>query len=94
MKRTDEQILAGYLDGERLKTIPSKLSKKLVVLRWLSERFEPGVIYDEPQVNAIIREVHEDFATLRRDLYDYYLLDRKDGRYWRRESADDPQGKA
>lgn len=83
VKRTDEQILAAYLDGERLKVIPAKRSKKLIVLRWLAERFEVGVDYPESQVNAMIKIAHEDFATLRRELYDNYLLDRADGIYRR-----------
>jgi hypothetical protein len=69
VKRTDGQILAAYLDGDRLKVIPAKRNKKMVVLPWLVERFEPGVDYH--------------FATLRRELYDSYLLDRADGVYRR-----------
>jgi hypothetical protein len=84
VKRTDDQILAAYLDGERLKVIPAKRSKKLIVLRWLVERFKPGVDYPESAVNAMIKVAHEDFATLRRELYDNYMLDRKDGIYHRR----------
>jgi hypothetical protein len=83
MKRTDAQILAAYLEGERLKVIPAKRSKKLVVLRWLVERFEPGVDYPESEVNAMIEIAHEDFATLRRELYDSYLMDRANGIYRR-----------
>ena len=87
MKRTDDQILAAYLDGEQLKVIPSKRSKKLVVLRWLAQRFEPGVDYPEAQVNAMIKTAHDDFATLRRELYDNYLLNRADGIYRRTDPA-------
>jgi hypothetical protein len=88
VKRTDEQILAAYLDGEHLKVIPAKRSKKIIVLRWLVERFEPGVDYPESEVNAMIKTAHEDFATLRRELYDNYLLDRADGIYRRTVSTD------
>jgi hypothetical protein len=87
VKRTDDQILAAYLDGERLKIIPAKRSKKLIVLRWLVERFEPGVDYPESEVNALIKRSHEDFATLRRELYDNYLLDRSGGIYRRHVSS-------
>ena len=83
-KRSDEEVLAAYLDGERLKTIPAKQSKKLIVLRWLAQRFDPGRAYSEREVNDLIATSHPDFATLRRELYDNYLLDRADGVYRRR----------
>jgi len=85
LKRTDEQILAAYLDGEKLKVIPTKRSKKLIVLRWLVERFERGRRYAEADVNRLIAQSHPDFATLRRELYDNYLLERANGEYWRSE---------
>ncbi|HET6893887.1 MAG TPA: DUF2087 domain-containing protein [Candidatus Baltobacteraceae bacterium] len=83
MKRTDEQILSGYVDGQRLKCVPAKRSKKLIVLRWLVQRFEPGVRYTEREVNDLIAQSHPDFATLRRELFDAYLIERADGVYWR-----------
>lgn len=89
MRRTEEQVLAAYLDGSRLKCIPSKRSKKLIVLRWLAERFEPGVRYSEREVNDLIGQSHPDFATLRRELYDNYFLNREDGVYWRQEGERD-----
>ena len=83
MKRTDEQILSGYVDGQRLTCVPAKRSKKLIVLRWLVQRFEPGVRYTEREVNDLIAQSHPDFATLRRELFDAYLIERADGVYWR-----------
>ena len=83
MKRTEEQILNAYLDNQRLKVIPAKRSKKLIVLRWLVQRFEPGLRYSEAQVNELIAQAHPDFCTLRRELYDAYLINRADGHYWR-----------
>lgn len=83
MKRTDEQILQAYLANGQLKTIPAKRSKKLIVLRWLAERFETGREYAEREVNDIIARVHPDFATLRRELYDNRFFDRHDSVYRR-----------
>ncbi len=83
-KRTDEEVLAAYLAGNRLKTIPAKRSKKIIVLRWLAERFEYGRAYSEREVNDLLAASHPDYATLRRELYDNYLLDRTDGVYRRR----------
>ncbi|MBV9271932.1 MAG: DUF2087 domain-containing protein, partial [Candidatus Eremiobacteraeota bacterium] len=33
----------------------------------------------------LIAQSHADFATLRRELYDNYLLERANGEYWRSE---------
>ena len=47
----------------------------------LLRRFEAGRDYSEPEVNAILREAHDDVATLRRELVDYRYLVRADGVY-------------
>lgn len=91
MKRTDDQILQSYFKNGRLTVIPAKRNKKLIVLRWLSERFEIGRTYTEAEVNAIIKAFHPDFATLRRELYDNFLLERSNSQYWR-STADETPG--
>ena len=79
----EAKVLADFLDGERLKEIPARLKKRQVILRWLVERFEPGVDYTEKQVNEIIGKHHPDFATLRRELIASGLLTRPKGIYRR-----------
>jgi hypothetical protein len=79
-----EQVLKNFLDADgRLHTIPSKHAKLLVVLDHLSQRFEPGTVYPEKEVNAILGEVHPDYAALRRYLVENQFLTREDGFYWR-----------
>ncbi len=63
--------------------MPSKRSRRLVLLEELVQRFEPGEHYTERQVNASLSEVDTDTATLRRYLVDNGFLDRGDGEYWR-----------
>jgi hypothetical protein len=48
------------------------------LLRFVAERFEPGRAYGEPEINALLREVHDDHAALRRYLVDAGLLVRDD----------------
>jgi hypothetical protein len=81
--RSDEEILRGYLLEGRLRTIPSKVKRKLVVFNWIAQMFAPETLYDESEVNRVLLLVHEDFATLRRDLCDYGFMGRGDGKYWR-----------
>lgn len=85
----DRKVFKDYFYGTRLKQIPTKLRKLRVILDWLVTKFEPGATYTEAQINAIIAEVHPDFASLRRALIEAHLLEREPGGkvYWRAEHS-------
>lgn len=74
------------LDPPRLKVFSSKEKKKIVTLRFLAELFERGRNYAEKEVNAILKNVFEDFATLRRYLIEYGYMERTSDckSYWRK----------
>ena len=76
-------MLDAFVVDGRITSIPAAHGKRLVVLDWLAQDFEPGVRYSERQVNAILERRHPDTATLRRYLVDERLLDRAGGEYWR-----------
>lgn len=82
--RDRDSVLRAFLgtDGT-LKEIPTRIRKRLVVLDLLAQQFEPGLKYDESQVNNALRAFHPDVAALRRYLVEEGFLDRADGRYWR-----------
>ena len=69
----------------RLVEIPRAPELRLELLRHVAERFEPGRTYREPEVNALLRGVHDDHAAMRRHLVDAGLLGRDDdgATYWR-----------
>lgn len=73
---------AFVLDG-RLISIPTSSSKRLVILDWLAQLFEPGRHYSEQMVNLILGQQHPDTAALRRYMVDAGYLDREAGQYWR-----------
>jgi predicted transcriptional regulator len=79
----DKKIIRDYLleDG-RLKEIPAQRKKLEVILHFVSQQFKPGERYSEKRVNELLSRYHEDFATLRRELIGYKILDRKNGEYW------------
>jgi hypothetical protein len=77
------RVLRAFVRDGRLVSIPTVHSKRLVVLDWLSQRFEPGRRYSEQMVNLILGQVHADTAALRRYLVDDDYLARADGMYWR-----------
>ena len=77
-----------FLDEDKkIKLWPAKRELKAEVLKYLSEKFETGVIYTEKEVNEIIKSWHTfgDFFLLRRELIDMkYLLRTRDGlQYWK-----------
>jgi ArsR family transcriptional regulator len=85
LDRYDQQVLSNYLANGKLTTIPAQRKKREVILRFLAQLFEPGRKYSEKEVNLLIADYHDDFATLRRELIMARLLTRSDGIYWRSE---------
>jgi hypothetical protein len=77
------RVLRAFVKEGRLTSVPAVRSKRLVVLDWLAQEFEPGRRYLEREVNVILRRRHDDTAYLRRALVDEGFLDRSGGRYWR-----------
>jgi len=79
----EEAVLRHYFAGGRLREIPAKHSKRLIVLTRLALEFDAGVRYSEAQVNDTLKRFHSDHAALRRYLVDEGLLSRERGEYWR-----------
>ena len=80
--RAEQERLVGRLftDG-RIERVPAKRKVRAAVLLEVLTRFEPGRDYSEPEVNEVLRAVHDDVAYLRRELVNYHYLERADGRY-------------
>jgi hypothetical protein len=79
----ERKVVRDFFEGERLKQIPASRKKRDVVLRHLVRRFTTGVQYREVEVNDLLKLSHADTATLRRELVDARLLERKQSVYWR-----------
>ncbi len=80
----DRKVLRNFTSNGRIKQIPAKEKKLLVILRWLVDKFEPDVMYSEREVNEILVQYNPDYAQLRRDLVDFGFLrrERGGGKYW------------
>ena len=83
-----KKIITAFFEGSRLKRLPAQYKKRLVVLEELAKRFEPGVKYNEPEIDALIQNAYEDHCTVRREMADNGILKRKDGVYWLPDSRD------
>ena len=84
----ERKVLADFTSDGRLRALPAGESKRLVVLRWFARKFEPGRRYPELEVNAVIAEWINDFASVRRYLVDHGFLARERSVYWRVETAE------
>lgn len=88
-QEASDKVLRTFVKDGRLVSIPAAHGKRLVILEWLAQRFEPGVRYRETMVNLLLGTAHADVAALRRYLVDEGYLDRADGEYWRSGGAVD-----
>ena len=82
--RHRDAVLRAFMDSSgRLRQIPSRHSRRIVILDLLAQEFEPGERYCEDEVNRRLRAFHDDVAALRRYLVEDGFLDRAAGLYWR-----------
>lgn len=83
----DRILKNAFLSMEPLKLLhfPVKEKKKLVILKRIIDEFEPERKYTEKEVNAILRNIFEDYVTIRRYLIEYGFMDRTNdcAEYWR-----------
>jgi hypothetical protein len=79
-----DPALRAFVDGDgRLTQMPAKRARRLLLLDWIAQRFEPGHRYPESEVNRELRQVDGDYAALRRYLVEEGFLTREDNIYWR-----------
>lgn len=86
-KTEEEKILEAMfssLSPLKLKVFSSKEKKKIVILKKISEQFEKNKKYSEKEVNAILEQIYEDYATIRRYLIEYGFMNRTNDckEYW------------
>jgi ArsR family transcriptional regulator, arsenate/arsenite/antimonite-responsive transcriptional repressor len=82
--KSDERarVVATFIKDGRLVSIPAQYKKRRYVMEELARSFEWGRLYEEKEVNAILKRFHDDYASLRRELIDEQIMMRERGRYW------------
>jgi DNA-binding transcriptional ArsR family regulator len=78
-----KRILKSFVVGGRLVKIPEMRKKRRVILHWLVDQLDPAREYTEKEINAFLKQFHEDFATLRRELIINRLMTREESIYRR-----------
>lgn len=80
-----KKVLNAFFENNgRLKELPSKQKRKYIILNELIEKFIIGKIYTEREVNEVLKQVFNDFVTLRRYLIEFKFLARNKecSKYW------------
>ena len=83
-ERYTQKVLSAFFAGGRLKQIPVQQKKKQIVLGSIASRFEEGRVYDEKEVDRVLRELFDDHCTLRRELISAGLMERDHEKYRRK----------
>ena len=83
-----DKIIEKYFDNKKpemiLKRIPKKQKEKLVILKQIITVFDKNKRYSEKEINQILKNIADDFASIRRYLVDFNFMNRtKSGsEYW------------
>ena len=91
VESSSDKVMRAFVVDGRLTSIPTSHSKRLVILDWLAQLFEPGRRYSEQMVNLMLGKHHPDTAALRRYMVDAGFLDREAGQYWRSGGTVEPR---
>jgi ADP-ribosyl-[dinitrogen reductase] hydrolase len=78
---TEDEILKRYGRKGVLTHLPARQEARLEVLAWVASPFQPGVEYNEAEVNHLLAGHEIDHVSLRRYLVDYGFLTRQSGIY-------------
>lgn len=94
----NEKIIRFYFPESyfgRLKTLAMKEKNRLIILEHISKKFKRGVKYAEKEINSILSDIYDDYASIKRYLIDYKFMERtSDGNfYWLTEQPEKKEGK-
>ncbi|WP_061860271.1 metalloregulator ArsR/SmtB family transcription factor [Priestia megaterium] len=75
-------IVKNFINNDgTLRQIPSQRKKKNVILAYLIRDLHQGKTYKEKDLNEYIKNYHEDYATIRRELIMQHFMYRQNGEY-------------
>ena len=80
-----QRVIKAFFEYGKLRSIPVQRKKKLICYELIAEHFEPGKVYEEKEVNAIISPIYEDYCTVRRDMISEGIFNRDGTRYVRQK---------
>ena len=84
----ETKVLSSFVENDIIKEIPASRKKRRIILKWLVQKFESERRYSEQELNQIIKPIHVDTATLRRELVGYNMMQRDNSIYQRVSESD------
>ncbi len=81
----EEKSVSNQNNKQHLKDIPASRKKRLVILKWLVNKFEVGVKYPESTVDEILKHYYPDSTIIKEELIANNLMqrERESMIYWR-----------
>ncbi len=81
----EEKSVSNQSNKQQLKDIPASRKKRLVILKWLVNKFEVGVKYPESTVDEILKHYYPDSTIIKEELIANNLMqrERESMIYWR-----------
>lgn len=73
------KIKERFIKNNRIQVIPRKEKDKKALMEILASEFEKGKIYNEKEINEVLKSYYDDYVLLRRYMIDYSLLSRDKG---------------
>ena len=83
-KTYEEQVINNYFEHGKLKTIPSQLKKREIIMSYIAQRFEKKKNYTEEELVSVIREIFDDYCTIKRDLIGMGFVENNNSSYVRK----------
>ena len=75
------RVLENFFDGDKLLRIPAQRRKKEIVFEEILRRLPARDEYRERELNQLIKPIHEDFCTIRREFIMGKYMEREGGKY-------------
>ena len=82
LARYRKKVVRAFFKGTQLTRLPIQHKKRLIILEVFAGKFQPGRMYDESDVDAIIAGQFNDYCTVRRELVEEHYLGRSGREYW------------
>lgn len=76
-----QKVMQTYFQDGRVSRLPTQNKKRWIVYLEIIKLFSAGVTYTEKEINELIKQIHEDYCLVRRELVEEGVLQREDGMY-------------
>ena len=81
-----QKVIDSFIKYGRLVQLPAQRKKRVYILEFFLQKFDPNRIYTEAEVNVIIQRYYDDFCTIRREFIINKMMTRTASRYRRNKS--------